>query len=88
MNVDEPNPCAVVVFAASAAVSVDSDELPVSAGLICAELKANPVDPLPGCPKVKPNVVFGASFPSSLWPTLKPEKEPRVSPALPWALGA
>lgn len=89
LNVDiEPNPCAVVIFGASAAVPVDSDELPVSAGLICAEMKANPVDPLPGCPKVKPKVVLGASFSSSLWPTLKSEKVPRVSPALTWALGA
>lgn len=88
VNVDETNPCAVVAFGASAAVPVDSDELPVSAGLICAELKANPVDPLPGCPKAKPKVVLGTSFPSSLWPTLKPEKDPRVSPGLPWALGA
>lgn len=87
-NVDEPNPCAVVILGASAAVPVNSDEFPVSASLICAEPKPNPVDPLPGCPKVKPKVVLRASFPSSLWPTLKPEKEPRVSPALPWGLGA
>lgn len=88
VNVDVPNPCAVVVFGASAAAPVGSDELPVSADLICGEPNANPVDPLPGCPKEKLKVLFGASFTSSLWPTLKPEKEPRVSPALPWVLGA
>ncbi len=88
VNVDEPNPCAVVVLGASAEVPVDSNELPVSSGFICAELKANPEDPLPGCPNVKPKVVLRASFPSSPWPTFKSEKEPRVSPALPWALGA
>lgn len=88
VNVDVPNPCAIVVIGASVAAPVDCDKLPVSAALICAEPNANPDDPLPVGPKEKLEVVLGASFTSSLWPTLKPEKEPRVSPALPWGLGA
>lgn len=83
-----PSTCGVVVFGASVVALAISVELPVSAGLIGAEPNANPVDPLLGGPKVKLREVLEASLTSSLWPTLKPEKQPRVSPALPWALGA
>lgn len=86
-NVDVPSTCGVVVFGTSVVALANSVELPVSAGLIGAEPNANPVDPLPDGPKVKLRVLE-ASLTSSLWPTLKPEKQPRVSPALPWALGA
>lgn len=83
-----PSASGVVVFGASVAALANSVELPVSADLTGAEPNANPVEPLPGGPKVKFRAVLGASLTSSLWPTLKPEKQPRVSPALPWALGA
>lgn len=82
-NVDVPSTCGVVVFGASVVALANSVELPVSAGLIGTEPNANPVDPLLGGPKVKLRAVLEASLTSSLWPTLKPEKQPRVSPALP-----
>lgn len=85
-GVGVPRTCGVIVFVASVvALSNSAVVLPVSAGLICVELNVNPVDPLPGGPKVKPSADLEASLSSSLWPTLKPEKQPRVSP---WALGA
>lgn len=85
-GVGVPRPCGVIVFVASVvALSNSAVVLPGSAGLICAELNVNPVDPLPGGPKEKPSAGLEESLSSSLWPTRKPEKQPRVSP---WALGA
>lgn len=78
-NVDEPNACAGAVFGGSA---VDSAGFTDSVGFICAGLKEKPLDPFAGGPKMKPD---GVSLSSSVWPTRKPEKLPRVSPVLGFA---
>lgn len=61
---------------------MDSAGVTDSVGFICAGLKENPLDPFAGGPKMKPD---GDSLSSSVWPTRKPEKLPRVSPVLGFA---